>query len=150
MSATPNHEAGRVEGESRKAAALAYLAQKRAVYIRQAQRALLLALLERGNATADDIRAKVKLPAGLNPKLFGAAPGPLARKGIIEPAGFRNTHRPEAHARTLRVWRLADRAKAEEWLANHPEPPRRASGVPTASRQGLLFDVAESATAAGF
>lgn len=74
--------------------------------------ALLTILLERGTATMDDVRAVVPVPPGVNPKAFGAVPGPLAKRSIIRKDGSRNTARPKAHARPLTVWALADRVKA--------------------------------------
>ena len=65
---------GAIEGESRKQAAFALLAATREVVIRRAQRALLTVLLETGSGTADDVRALVELPPGVNAKCFGAAP----------------------------------------------------------------------------
>jgi len=109
----PLAERGCAEGERRKTDALATLGERREVYVNRGRRALLSALLERGRATADDMRAAVDLPAGVNPKLFGAAPGPLARAGIIRAAGYTNSRRPESHARPVKVWTLADRTAAE-------------------------------------
>ncbi len=107
------------EGEGRKQNAIATLERCREAYVTQGRRALLLALLERGEATADDVRAKVELPAGVSPKAFGAVPGQLARAGIIERAGFAKTTRPEAHARPVSLWRLRDANAARAWLSAH-------------------------------
>jgi len=138
------------DGKCRKSEALDALAKRRAVYVRQGRRALLLTLLAGRTATADDVRAAVKLPAEVNPKCLGAVPGTLARAGIIEPAGFQDTTRPEGHARPVTVWRLVDRAKAEQWLEDHRDQADARGCGQAGPRQGLLFDVAEPATAAGF
>ena len=126
---------GQEEGERRKADAFAMLAAHREIVIRRAQRALLTVLLETGSATADDIRDLVDLPPGIGPKLFGAAPGPLARAGIIAPAGFTKTCRPVAHSRPVTVWRLADRVAARCWLWDHPDLEDPGDG----NYQGFLF-----------
>jgi hypothetical protein len=109
--------------------------------IRSAQRALLRLLLNQGTATADDVRAVVDLPPGINPKAFGAAPSLLAKRGIIAADGFTRSCRPEAHARPVTVWRLVDPLAAEQWLRTHPELPSPDDTAPTV--QGLLFDTQE-------
>jgi hypothetical protein len=109
------------DGRRRKDAAHDVLESRRAVYLFRARRALLLRLLEFGEAYADHVRDAVSLPEGIDAKLFGAVPGALARAGMIEAVGFATTTRPEAHARPVKVWRLRDRAAAEQWLADHPE-----------------------------
>ena len=58
----------------------------------------------------------MELPQGVNPKLFGAVPGPLAETGIIKPAGYTPTTRKEGHARPVMLWQLSDRATALDWL----------------------------------
>ena len=84
---------------------------------------LLARLLAVGAATADDVRDAVELPDTLNPKLFGAVPGPLAEAGIIRAAGFVRTRRPEGHARPVLTWELIDAAAARFWLGAHPDLP---------------------------
>jgi hypothetical protein len=109
------------EGESLKRHALDRLEACRGAHIRRGCRALLAALLRHGSATIDDARAAVPLPPTLNPKLFGAVPGPLVEAGIIATAGFVPSQRRQAHARPVRRWLLADRAGALAWLAAHPD-----------------------------
>ena len=138
------------EGERRKLDAFAMLTANRETVIRRAQRALLTVLLETGTGTANDVREFVELPPGIGPKCFGAAPGPLARAGIIRADGFAKTCRPVGHARPVTVWALADRDKALRWLADHPElpAPLEASEVVADRRQTVLFDPQENATPA--
>lgn len=112
-----------LDGTARRDGALATLAEKRELYVLRGRRALLTALLTKGTATADDVRAAVELPPGIDPKCFGAVATPLAKSGIVAQAGYALTVRPEAHARPIAVWRLADRAAAEQWLAAHPDRP---------------------------
>ncbi len=50
-------------------------------------------------------------------------PLPLAELGIIQHTGYTPTRRPEAHARPVAVWALADRAAALAWLAANPPLP---------------------------
>jgi hypothetical protein len=138
------------EGERLKGKALDLLAARRESLVRRAQRALLAAVLANGTATADDVRELVELPAGIDPKCFGAAPGALARAGIIESAGFTKTTRPEGHARPLTVWQLTDEAKAIRWLTDHPELPEQDQGAaPAVGPQAMLFDTQETATPTG-
>ncbi|MBN2559401.1 MAG: hypothetical protein JXQ75_00525 [Phycisphaerae bacterium] len=109
------------------------------------RRALLVALLENGEATADHVRNALKLPEGINPVCLGVVPVPLARAGIIEPAGFTKSRRARAHARPVQIWRLADRAAAIDWLAAHPgrpDPPVNAE----ADAEPTLFDLNQNAT----
>lgn len=109
-------------GEILKTRAHAALTAYRCPLVRLAQTVLLRVLLERGTATADDVRPLVPVPAGIDPKVFGAVPGPLARAGIIRADGYRKSDRKEARARPNRIWTLADRAAALKWLANYPTP----------------------------
>ncbi len=111
------------DGERRKRDALAVLETRRKTFVLRARRALLGALLDRGIATADDVRHAVELPGGIDPKLFGAAPRALAAAGIIACAGYARTSRPAAHARPVTRWELVNRTAALLWLAEHPEPP---------------------------
>jgi hypothetical protein len=130
---------GAADGEVRKAEAIALLADRRAVYVRQGQRALLKALLAAGTATADDVRNSLNLPPGIDPVCLGAVPSALARAGITCRDGFVPTCRPMAHARPLSVWRLADRAAALHWLADHPDLPDPDQSDEVAASQRLLF-----------
>jgi hypothetical protein len=123
VTTTPFPAAGLAEGERCRDAALQLLAERRALYVRHGRRALLLRLLAAGIATADDVRAAVELPGGISPRCYGAVPTPLADAGLIRPAGYRPSERPEAHARPVTVWQLADRAGALAWLAAHPDLP---------------------------
>jgi hypothetical protein len=109
-------------GNTRKQAAHTRLEAQRERYVRLGRRAFLVHLIEHGSATADDTRAVIELPDGINPKLFGAVPGPLARAGIIRRVAFTTTTRAVAHARPVSVWALADEAKAHAWLVENPAP----------------------------
>jgi hypothetical protein len=114
----------RADGERRKHEAHDLLETRRAAYLLLGRRALLGRLLDRaGTATADDVRDAVELPPGIDPKLFGRVPGPLAKLGIIKCAGFVKTTRPTAHAKLVSAWQLLDRRAALEWLVEHPAPP---------------------------
>jgi hypothetical protein len=123
--------AGLLEGERQKLAAHHLLEEARESHLLRARRALLHRLLEAGSATVDAVRAAVALPLTLNPKLFGAVPGPLAEAGIIAPGGFARSCRPETHARPVTRWLLADRAAAVAWLSANPEPPAEGVGNPS-------------------
>lgn len=135
---------GHGEGERRKNAAHQLYERQRKRFIRDARRAMLEAVLVKGSMTIDDVRAVVELPEGVHPKAFGAVPGCLARAGIIRQDGFAKTSRPEAHARHVAVWRLADPHKAEAWLAAHrPLPP-----LTTGQQLTLPFEKRKTPTAA--
>ena len=126
------------EAERRKVDAHALLAARRDVLIRRGRRALLTALCGRGVATADDVRAAVSLPPGVNPVCLGTVPGPLAAAGIIEADGFAKSTRPESHARPVQRWRLVDRAAALAWLRDHPNRPDPAP-EPAPQAEAFLF-----------
>jgi hypothetical protein len=110
----------RITGEGRKQAAHASLEARRGQCIRHCRRAFLVHLLEHGGGTIDDVRDVISVPAGIDPKVFGAVPGALARAGIIERCGFTTSTRAVAHARPITVWELTDAAKARDWLEANP------------------------------
>jgi hypothetical protein len=141
VSDTRPSPAGRGEGERRRDAALALLAERRAAVVRAGQRALLRQLLDAGTATADDVRAAVELPPGVGPRCYGAVPLPLVDLSIVRHAGYTLTRRPEGHARPIAVWELADRAAALAWLAAHPAlPDPDPDSEPAAPVQHGLWD----------
>ncbi|HUE71431.1 MAG TPA: hypothetical protein VMP01_11155 [Pirellulaceae bacterium] len=129
---------GAAEGRRRKDAALSHLELRRAAFIRRARREFLHVLLARGSATSDDLRQRLELPEGIDPKVFGAVPGALAKAGIIAQDGFATTARPEAHARPVGIWKLVNRQLAEKWLAENRDCGSQASRHD--GDQGLLFD----------
>ncbi len=122
MIALPNFN-GRADGERRKLGAHAVLEAHREAIILRGRRALLDALLTRDTASADDVRAGVELPAGIDPVCLGAVPGPLARARIIRADGFAKTCRAIGHARPVTRWALLDRTAAIAWLRDHPDKP---------------------------
>lgn len=113
----------RAEGVRRRDAAHDLQHVHRDCLIRRGQRVLLLTLLDRGTATADDVRAGIDLPDGIDPVCLGAVPTALARAGIIRRAGYVETTRPVAHARPVSVWVIADHAAAVAWLDSYPDLP---------------------------
>jgi hypothetical protein len=139
------------EGELLKAEAHALLAERREIFVNRGRRALLAALLDRAEATADDVRRAVELPPEVNPVCLGIVPGPLAAAGIIEADGFTKSTRPVSHARPVQVWRLADRAAALAWLTAHPDrpDPEPESEPEPAPRTERLFLFPEMNTPAG-
>ena len=111
---------GEAEGERRRDEALALHRARSAALIRNLQAAALRVALERGEVCADDVRALVPIPAGISPKVVGAAFRELADAGILSNTGtYRRSCRPAAHARPNPVWALADAAGASAWLAAH-------------------------------
>jgi hypothetical protein len=137
VSDTALSPAGRAEGERRRDTALALLAERRAALVRRAQRALLTQLLDGDLATADDVRAAVELPPGVDPRLVGAAIRSLAVEGVILSAGRTRSARPAAHARWVDLWAASDRDTALAWLASHPPLP---DPEPAAPAQLTLFE----------
>lgn len=130
-------------GERRKRSVHNLLETKRQLYILRGRRALLLTLLDCGLGVMDDVRRAVELPPDLNPKLFGAVPGHLVRACIIRAAGYATSTRPEAHARPIQVWQLADADAARAWLADHPDSPEPAGEpAPGGDDTGWLFPAA--------
>ncbi|MCZ2401409.1 MAG: hypothetical protein LC135_16345 [Phycisphaerae bacterium] len=111
------------DGESCKLDAHALPEARREVYVLRGRRALLARLLDAAEATANDVRDVVEVRDEINPVCLGVVPGSLARAGIIERVGFAESRRPDAHARPVSIWRLADRAAALGWLAVHPDRP---------------------------
>jgi hypothetical protein len=139
LSTDPRTVDGRSDGERRRDAAHDLHRRYRDTLIRRAQRVLLRTLLERGTATADDVRAGIDLPAGVDPVCLGAVPTPLARAGIIRRLGYAETTRPCAHARPVSVWELVDRAAAEAWLIAHPDvPPPETTAAPAHHGQRVI------------
>lgn len=119
--AAATRQDGTAEGERRRDAAHDLLRDRRAVWVRRAQRALLAAAINAGTATADDVAAAVDLPRDLDGRLLGAAPGALVRAGLLGPRGYVRSARPTRHASVLAVWGLTDRDAAIQWLATHPD-----------------------------
>lgn len=110
------------DGESRKRSALDNLEANRELIILQARRRFVSHALSHGVVTTDDARDGLSIPEGVDPVCLGAVPGGLARKHVVRRIGFVPSKRPEAHARPISVWELADAAKALAWLRANPEP----------------------------
>ncbi len=70
------------------------------------QHVLLALLRQRGHATADQIRDHIEIPAAGLPAI-GRAISHLQQIGAIEAVDMVRSTRRKAHARPLRVWRLA-------------------------------------------
>jgi hypothetical protein len=112
---------------------------------------LLGRLLSSGTATAEDVVETVGSAIdGIDARWRGAVPKPLALARIIRDTGRSvPSSRPEAHARRLTVWELADRAAALAWLAHNPDPENgdgdggasrpESPTPPSAGNQRLLF-----------
>lgn len=136
---------GRRDGECRKRRTLTSLEARRKLLVLRGRRALLVMLLEAGSATIDDVRDVVRLPADIDPKLFGSVPSHLAFVGIIRADGFVKTSRPKAKARPIQRWALVDRGKAKQWLIDHPDrPDALPSGSTVARSPDPIIDPAGS------
>lgn len=132
-----NRQNGRRDGLARRDDAHTILKVRRAAVLRDAQRALLKGLLVADTMTADDVRDCIHLPADIKPVCLGAAPSPLAKAGLIRRIGYEQYCRPEAHARPISVWTLADRPGAIAWLDVHP--PMESPALGSAERDEILF-----------
>ena len=131
---------GRVEGQRRKDANHTVLDAYRKPHLVEARRVLLTVLLDRGLATADDVRDKVTLPTGVDPRCFGSAPKPFILAGIIRCVGRVASSRPVAHGRENKIWELIpfNRPAAERWLAElQPEPSAVENSTPLAALEAL-------------
>ncbi len=113
---------GLVEGKRRRDEALARLREHRAAIIRKLQYAAIRVALETGKVCADDVRALVAIPPGMSPKVVGPAFRELVADGLLRYDSSRLSKRPAAHARTIKVWRLADSAAASAFLNSHLFP----------------------------
>lgn len=113
--------ANATQGERLKQQVLQFVEACRETIVLRARRALLTHVLRFGTVTADDVQELVALPPGIDPRVFGAVPIPLARAGAIRFAGYVRTTRRKAHARDIKRWELNDRHAAERWLAEHPD-----------------------------
>lgn len=134
------------EGERRKDDILKTLSALRDSIINRARRVLLDKCLLDGIASADDVRAAVELPKGIDARCLGSVPGPLARAHIIRRADFSKSARPERHASYISEWEIADPEAARQWLATHPNRPDPAppeKNRPTVTAAGLFAGGAE-------
>ena len=101
-------------GDVRKQLALDLFRMHRAELVAQGVKLLVEEAAEKGQATTDDVRARMVIPAGVNAKFLGAVPNILARRGLIRHCGYRKSRRPEAHSRELKVWELVRRPDRTE------------------------------------
>ncbi len=127
---TPEEKkSGRTEGERQRDKAFTLLEVHREHLQHEARRAAMRIAIENGRVTPDDIRELVEVPPGINPVALGPVCRYFATKGILQNAGFEKSCRPIANSRPVTVWGLADRSKAESWLAaNPPRPPIHEGG----------------------
>jgi hypothetical protein len=58
-----------------------------------------------GTVSINDIRAKVSIPAEMNPSVLGA----VFKGKKFQACGFTEANHPQAHARVVRVYQLADK-----------------------------------------
>ena len=110
------------EAEGRRDDALDLLRVYRAGLIRRTARAFVFHLFETGRATTDRLRELVPAPPGIDPRYVGSAVRLLAEHSVIVSIGREKSRRPEAHARYLDLWTIADPEAAQRWLIDHPEP----------------------------
>ncbi|MBU0637316.1 MAG: hypothetical protein KKB50_00480 [Planctomycetes bacterium] len=128
-------ESERVDGDLAKRRALAgHATGRHALEVLRAKRVMVELLLTRGQATIDDVRAALELPAGGVYHWFGAVSTGLRAAGLIRRAGYLETTRPEAHGRPIGLWELTHADAARAWLAANPAPIAPQPPVP-----GLLF-----------
>ena len=104
-------------GEALRDHSLNQLRERRPELIRQFSDAAIRIALDSGIVCADDVRALVPIPDGINPKFVGCVFRDLADAGILRRDGYQPSKRPKAHARPITLWRLADAHKAIARLA---------------------------------
>lgn len=90
---------------------------------RRGGRTVVKLALERPRFTADDLQDELQLRDHVRHAWIGAIFRAVVVAGVIERCGAEPSRRPANHARLQSIWRLADRAAAERWLADHPELP---------------------------
>lgn len=113
--------------------------EQRRIVFAAVQRAALAIVLRQGVVCADDVRAVVTIPDGIDPRIVGPAFGGLKRDGFLERIGTHPTGRPIAHGRDIRDWRLkGNRPAAEQLVAAQPMP----ISVPRPQQRGM-FDALE-------
>lgn len=118
---TPPSNGGRAEGERRKRRAHDLLELYRAALLRRARRAMVADVVANGVTSIEAVRSQVPVPAGIDPRVFGAVPGALKSAGVIRFAGYTLTTRAEAHARPISRYELADPDAALVWLRSNPD-----------------------------
>lgn len=114
-------DCGQAEGERRKDAAIGLLAIHREAWVRKIQRDFVRVLLQKGEATSDEVSDNT--PLAVRKSCLGAAVNHLSRASVIKFVRFTISARPDRHACPTRVWRIADRGKALRWLSAHPDLP---------------------------
>lgn len=113
---------GTAVGRARRDAAHAQAEREHAAAILTARRMMAIWLLDHGSITADDVQDLIDLPPTTNPTILGGVPTLFARRRWIVAAGYEHSRRPQAHARPVIRWRLADAGAIAAWLRDHPLP----------------------------
>ncbi len=139
LTAQPSPAAGLAEGQRRRDKAMDLFRLYRPVLVRRVQRAFLLYLLHNGPSTTDPVRVLIPLPAGIDPRLVGAAVLGLASLRLIRKVCLAKSVRPEAHGRDLPVWDIADCTAATGWLALNPDLPDLTTDRPACPDQPIRF-----------
>lgn len=89
----------------------------RHAYRIEAKRSLLEICLSQGEATTDEVQARVPLPRGVHPSNLGLAISELSSDGLIEMGGVTLTNRSAGRGRLIRRWHLKDAVAAQSWLS---------------------------------
>lgn len=92
------------------------IARNNAEILHQARLEFVRVLLARGEASVDDARLKIQVPAGVDPRFFGGVPAVFVRRKIISGGVYVRGSRSVSHARAVQLWRLIDRQAACDWL----------------------------------
>jgi hypothetical protein len=117
----PEDNAPFLDGDRLRDLALDRLRKSRSALIRRLTRAFLQHLIDHGPDTSDAVRDLVPIPAGVDPRVVGAAVHSLAKSHLINSIGRRKSSRCVAHARKLDLWAVADLDSARLWLLTHPD-----------------------------
>lgn len=113
---------GRSLGEELRDAKTSRVRRRDGGTARRVQRAFLGLLMEKPEATTDELRDVVSVSDEWAIRGLGAAMNGLARDRLIRCVGFATSKRSARHANLIRVWTLAvDHVAVRRWLAAHPE-----------------------------
>lgn len=142
---------GRREGRRRRDAAAFLVLVCKERLCRRIQHTAIQIARQEGTVCSDEIREVVEVPKG-----SGSSVGPsilaLVRTRVPErvPAAEIQTCRPSSHGRGIKLFRLRDETRADEWLRDNPlpadeiTPPAIESPATSTSKPAPITDAAES------
>ena len=118
--------------ETAKQLALDLFRQNRADLLARACPLFVQILQEKGQATINDLRERMAIPADMDPRWLGGVTSTLASRGIIRQVGYVKSER--AHGREVKSWELAREPEPGELnRQNAPTSPVNAPGATKAA-----------------